>query len=205
MTSRKYGRVSCQMDQLMVCNEDGTVRKWSIWRFRLVRRTIFSAKLGATRSRFAFWVRMKWCILRVWLWKDMVRKRIYEWILQAHLHKGTTWHISMLLTKMITTAPSVWRPSGKSITTLESFFLALDPVVHSLFVAVCYLAKLVIGKSEWNKYFNRKMTTMTFKLILLFIWSTLQLCSNGMASQNVQVGCVNQSLCLVIVECVIFD
>ena len=48
------------------------------------------------------------------------------------------------------------------------------------------------------------MFNMNFKLILPFFWSTLQLHYNGMANQNVQVGCVNQTFCLVIDECVIF-
>ena len=38
---------------------------------------------------------------------------------------------------------------------LRIFCWTLGRFVHTLFVLVCYLAKLVIGNSEWNNYLNR--------------------------------------------------
>ena len=111
----------CQIEKGMGCNEYGTVRHWSSSRIRLESCTIFSAQIGATRTRFAFWVRIKWGILRGWLWNDTPRKRRSERLLQDHMNKGTTWHNSMLLTRMITTAPSIWRQYGQSVTTLDYY------------------------------------------------------------------------------------
>ena len=57
----------CKMWQWIGCNKDGNVRHQSRSRLRPERRTIFSAQIGTTRSRFAFWVQMKWGILKGWL------------------------------------------------------------------------------------------------------------------------------------------
>ena len=45
---------SFQMDQLMGCYEDGTMRQRSSSRLPQARRTIFSSKFGTERIRFNF-------------------------------------------------------------------------------------------------------------------------------------------------------
>ena len=184
------------MYQGVGCNKDGTVIHRSSSRIQLVRRTIFSAKLGSTRKGFSFWFRMEKSILGGWPWKYMVRIIRSDRLLQAHTHNWNMWHISMLLTRMITTDPFIWWPSGQSVTILESstghctMFFTLFP-------------NQVLVRVNGRSISIETMAASAFKLILPFPWSTLQLRPNGMATQTVQVGCVNQSFCLLIVECVI--
>ena len=47
---------------------------------------------------------------------------------------------------------------------LRIFCWTLGRVVHTLFVLVCHLAKLVIGNSEWNNYLNRNNGCHKFQI-----------------------------------------
>ena len=126
-----------QMEQGMSCNKDGTTRQRSSSRIWSIRRTIFSAQLGAARIRFAFWVRIKWGILRVWLWKDILRKKKkWETIAgpRAERYYMTYFNafdkndhdISFYLMTIRTTR-----------YYLRIFFWAMDRVVHNIIVVVC--------------------------------------------------------------------
>ena len=85
------------------------------------------------------------------------------------------------------------------------FYWELDHVVHNLFVVVCYLENWVLVRVNGRSIIMETMAAMIFKLSFPFLWSPLQLCSNGMARQNVHIGCVTHSLWFVIAECVIFS
>ena len=124
----------------MDCNEDVTMRQQQIKTIRTERRTIIIAQIGTKRSRFSFWVRMKWGILRGWLWKDILIKIMSKRRLQAYVHKGTTWHIPMLLTIIVTEAPSIKTTIWTIHYYLRIFCWAMDRVVHTLFFVVCYIS-----------------------------------------------------------------
>ena len=145
-------------------NKDGSVRQRSSSRILPVSHTISSAQLGATRSRFYFWVRMKWVILRGWLWKNIVRKRGSKRLFQDHVHEGNTCHILILLKIMITTYPCIWQPSGQSVTTLESSSGHWTMLFILSFLYYAILPNQEFGTSEQKNYFNRNNGRHDFQI-----------------------------------------
>ena len=142
---------SCQMYQGILWNEDGTVRQRSTSRLQLVSRTIFSAQLGAKRSRFGFWARIKWGILTGWLWKRNSKKNInQETIAGPRVQRDYVKYINAV-DKNNHYSSFYLGTICKICYYLRIFYWALDRVVYTLFVVICHLSKAGIGKSEWQE------------------------------------------------------
>ena len=87
-------------------------------------------------------------------------------MLQAHVQKFTTGHISILFTIMITTSPSIQQPSDKSVTTLESSAGHWTVLFKLFLIQYDILQNWVLVKSEWKKYKNRNNGRHDFQINL---------------------------------------
>ena len=89
---------------------------------------------------------------------------------------------------MITTYPSIQRPSGQFVTTLEysaghcTVLFTLSLLYYDI------LTNRVLVRVTGIFIPIETMAAMNFKLILPFLLSTFLLLSDGMSTHNVQVG-----------------
>ena len=137
---------SCQMDQGMGYKEDGTLSQRSRSILQPVSRTILSAQLGAKRSRFDFWVRIKWVILMGWLWKDINKNNNQETFVCPRSQRYYVTYFNAV--DKNDNGSSFYSTTTRTIRYyLRIFYWALDHVFYTLFVVVCYLSYSVICKS----------------------------------------------------------